>query len=315
MPPKAKQSFVAAWKWIRFQQWAICFWGSRCMCRTVRLRRRRARAQPFCASLIWQPPISCWRMCTDASASTPRCGRIWTRICDSNRQARQATALAECANPYKSFCREWTSPLSPLLNPKLLAIIRVSGVEKICRAVGLLRVAVALGPPLAPDARVIVKWFTGDSAQCAINPAARGGVKRIVIEQIQQIRNRGEALLLGQQAGFGQAAGGSLAGARRRIAAQDVEQGIDGRVGGEHGQSLDSPVARVLIPMVRVAKQSGENRFRLDPTAAQSGESPQGERAADGIRVDNLHELHDALRCLVQIVRREVDFHCGVANA
>src|SRR6266436_1420841 len=107
---------------------------------------------------------------------------------------------------------------------------------------------VVMGPPLLPGLRVVAEGFAGDETKSAADPAARVGIQGIVIEKIQEIGNGGEALFVGEHAGFSDAHGGALAHARRRIMREAVEQRIDGAIGAEHGQAFDGPETRLLVP-------------------------------------------------------------------
>src|SRR5260370_1416767 len=82
-------------------------------------------------------------------------------------------------------------------------------------------VRIVVGPPLLPGLRVVAKRLAGDEAKRAIYPAARVGVERIVIEKIQQIGNRGEALFAGEHSGFSDADRGALPHARRARKSSD----------------------------------------------------------------------------------------------
>src|SRR5713226_5083181 len=114
---------------------------------------------------------------------------------------------------------------------------------------------VVVGPPLLPGLRVVAKRLAGDETKRAVDPAARVGVESIVIQKIQEIGNGGEALLVGEHAGFGDADGGALAHARRRIMREAIEQRIDGAIGAEHSETLDGPETRLFVGITRESEQ------------------------------------------------------------
>src|SRR6266446_9977316 len=142
---------------------------------------------------------------------------------------------------------------------------------------------VVVGPPLLPGLRVVAERFAGDETKSAADPAARVGIQSIVIEKIQEIGNGGEALFVGEHAGFSNADGGALAHARRRIVRGAIEQGIDGAIGAEHGEALDGPEARLLVGIMSEREQVREHDFWLHAAIAQSAETPEREGALGGI--------------------------------
>ena len=81
----------------------------------------------------------------------------------------------------------------------------------------------AVGPPLAPGVGVVAQFGAGDQAEGAVDPAARCGIKRVVIEQIQQIWNGAEPLLSGEHSRLGEVAPGAFADARGRIVRKAIE--------------------------------------------------------------------------------------------
>src|SRR6266446_3607429 len=97
-----------------------------------------------------------------------------------------------------------------------------------------------MGPPLLPGLRVVAEGFTGDEAKGAVNPAARVGIQSIVIEKIQEIGNGGEALLVGEHAGFGDVDG-------RAAHAQIVRLH-----GGEHEIEQAIGILQAAAPAIRV---------------------------------------------------------------
>src|SRR5689334_15509506 len=81
---------------------------------------------------------------------------------------------------------------------------------------------IVVGPPLLPSLRAVAEGFASDEAKGAVDPAAGVGIQGIVIEKIQEIGNGGEALFVGEHAGFGDADGSALAHTRRRIVGEAV---------------------------------------------------------------------------------------------
>ena len=129
-------------------------------------------------------------------------------------------------------------------------------------------------PPLAPSARVFSERSAGDGFECGVNEILCGRVERVVVEEIEQLRDSEETLLARQHARLREAARGALADLGRGIVGQDREKRVDGFLGTQHGQTLDGPKACLLIALVRVAKQSGQYDDRLDAAIAESAQSP-----------------------------------------
>src|SRR6266446_3477579 len=105
---------------------------------------------------------------------------------------------------------------------------------------------VVMGPPLLPGLRIVAEGFTGDEAKGAVNPAARVGIQSIVTGKIRESGNGGEALFVGEHAGFGDAVRGVLAHAKRSIVREAIVKGIDSAIGAEHGEALNRQEARLL---------------------------------------------------------------------
>ena len=117
----------------------------------------------------------------------------------------------------------------------------------------------AVGPPLAPGVGVVAELGAGDQAESAVDPAARCGVERVVVEHIQKIGDGGKALLFAEHAGLGEVAAGALADARGRIVREAIEQRIDGLVGAEQCETFDGPVARDFVAIVGVMQELRED--------------------------------------------------------
>ena len=69
---------------------------------------------------------------------------------------------------------------------------------------------IVVGPPLLPGLRVVPEGFAGDETKRTVDPAARIRIQGIVIQKIQEIRDCGEALFVGEHAGFSDADGGKV---------------------------------------------------------------------------------------------------------
>ena len=170
-------------------------------------------------------------------------------------------------------------------------------------------------PPLAPSHRVLAQGCAGDRMQDRIDHALRRCVERIVIEEIEQLRNGGESLFSGQHAGTRQVARGAFADFRRRVVCQDGEERIDGCVGPEHRQAFDGPEASLLAGVMGVAKQSCQHDVWFDAAIAERAEPPKRQRTATGIVINLVQKTRDALRRLAEIAGGEIDFHGCSTNA
>ena len=172
-----------------------------------------------------------------------------------------------------------------------------------------------MGPPFAPGIGVFAERGAGDGLQRGADQIPRCGRQRIVVEEIQELRNGGEALLTGEHAGTRKVEGRALANLSRRIVSHNGKKRTDGFRGAQHGQSLDSPEARLLIRIASIAKECDQYRGGLNATIAESAKSPEREIAAVGIVVDLIEKFCEALRRFPQVVGDEIDFHGGDAHA
>src|SRR5260370_36105101 len=100
---------------------------------------------------------------------------------------------------------------------------------------------------------------------------------------MQKLGNGGEALLAGKHARARDVDGGAFTNLFRRIVGQNGKERVDGLHGAEHGQSFDSPKARLQIRIARIAQQRGQYGGGLDAAIAESAESPERKIAAGGI--------------------------------
>src|SRR6266849_8302073 len=157
---------------------------------------------------------------------------------------------------------------------------------------------IVMRPPIAPGAGVSAERSAGDGGQRRVDQVQRLGLERIVIEEIQELGNGGEALLAGEHAGTREAGGRAFANQFRGIVGQNGKKRIDGLRGAQHGQSFDGPEARPLILIVRIAKKGGQYRGGLDAAIAESAESPEREIAAVGIVMNLIEKFCEALRRL-----------------
>ena len=132
----------------------------------------------------------------------------------------------------------------------------------------------AVGPPFAPGVGVVAEFGAGDQAKRAVDPAARRGIERVVIEQIQQFGNSGEALLFCEHAGLRKVTAGALADARGWIVREPIKQRIDGRVGAEQRKTFDGPVARDLVAVMYVMQELREDKLLFDAAIAERAEMP-----------------------------------------
>ena len=175
--------------------------------------------------------------------------------------------------------------------------------------------AVMMGPPLAPGFGVLAKGCAGDRMQHRVDQVLRLGVEGIIVEEIKQLRNGGEPLFTGEHAGAREIARGALADFPRRVVDQDGEKRIDRFVGAEHRQSFDGPEARLLIAVVRVAKQSRQHDGWFDTAVAECPEPPERQRAAAGVVVNLAQKMRNALRRLAEVAGGKIDFHGGGTDA
>src|SRR5258708_22307581 len=93
--------------------------------------------------------------------------------------------------------------------------------------------AVVMLPPIPPGIGVVAQRRASDYTQRRVYPAARRGIERIVVQEIEQIGNRGETLILGEHAGLGDAASSAFADHGSRVLRQSIEERIDVAVGAQ----------------------------------------------------------------------------------
>src|SRR3979490_1887728 len=62
---------------------------------------------------------------------------------------------------------------------------------------------IVMRPPLLPRLRIIPKRFFRDKPERTVNPSARVGIQRIIIQKIQEIRHRCKSLFMCEHAGLG----------------------------------------------------------------------------------------------------------------
>src|SRR5258708_23114083 len=94
--------------------------------------------------------------------------------------------------------------------------------------------AVVMLPPIPPGIGVVAQRRAGDYSQRRVYPAARRGIERIIVEEIEQIRHRAETLILGEHAGFAEAASSAFADQGRRGVREPIAHRIAGRGGPPH---------------------------------------------------------------------------------
>src|SRR5712672_820149 len=174
---------------------------------------------------------------------------------------------------------------------------------------------IVVGPPLLPGLRVIAERLAGDEAKRAVDPSAGVGVQRVIVQEIQEIGDCCETLLVGEHAGFGDAGGGALADAGRRIMGETIEQRIDSSIGAQHGEAFDGPETGLLVTIADEREQVVEHEFWLHATVAQSAETPQSEGALRGIFANQLDQTSYSSGRYAQVVGGEVDFNGCAAHA
>src|SRR5258708_12048071 len=84
--------------------------------------------------------------------------------------------------------------------------------------------AVVMLPPIPPGIGVVAQRRAGDYAQRRVYPAARRRIERIIVQEIEQIRNSAETLILGEHAGLGEAATSAFADQGRRVVRESIAQ-------------------------------------------------------------------------------------------
>ena len=174
---------------------------------------------------------------------------------------------------------------------------------------------IVMCPPVPPGARVSAERGAGDGCQRRVDQVLRLGLERIVIEEIQEVGNGGEALLAGEHAGMREAGGRAFANLFGGVVGQNGKKRIDGFGGAQHGQSLDGPEARLLIRIARIAKECGQYRGGLNAAITESAKSPERKIAALGIVMNLIEKSCEALRRLPQVIGGEIYFHGGNAHA
>ena len=174
---------------------------------------------------------------------------------------------------------------------------------------------IVMRPPFAPSTEVFAERSAGDGLQSGADQILRRRLEGIIIEEIQELGNGGEALLTREHAGSSKVGGRAFADLLRGIVGQNGKKRIDGFRGAQHGQSLDGPEARLLIAVMRVAKKGRQNRCGLNAAIAESAESPEREIAAVRIVMNLIEKFCETLRRLPQVVGDEIDFHGGDAHA
>lgn len=155
---------------------------------------------------------------------------------------------------------------------------------------------VVMGPPFAPGFRVSAKGSAGNGLQGGVHQVLSLSVKRVVIQEIQKLRNGGQALFAGEHAGTRQISGRALANLLCGIMGQNGKQRVDRFLGAQHGQAFHCPEARQLIRITRITDEQGQDLRRLDAAIAQGAKSPESEGAAAGIALNLMAKLGEALR-------------------
>jgi hypothetical protein len=174
---------------------------------------------------------------------------------------------------------------------------------------------IVMCPPVAPSAGVFAKRGTGDGLQRGADQILRGGLEGIIVEEIQELGNGGEALLIREHAGTRKVGGSAFANLLGGIVGQNGKKRIDGFRSAQHCQSFDGPETYPLIPIARIAKEGGQYRGGLNAAIAESAEPPEREIATVGIVMNLIEKLCETLRGLPQVVGDEIDFHGGDAHA
>ena len=170
-------------------------------------------------------------------------------------------------------------------------------------------------PPVAPSAGVFAERGASDGLQRGADQILRGGLEGIIVEEIQELGNGGEALLIREHAGTRKVGGSAFADLLCGIVGQNGKKRIDGFLGAQHCQSFDGPETYLLIRIARIAKECGQYRGGLNAAIAESAESPEREIAAVRIVMNLIEKLCETLRRLPQVVGDEIDFHGGDAHA
>ena len=174
---------------------------------------------------------------------------------------------------------------------------------------------IVMCPPIAPSAGVFAERSARDGLQRGADQVLRRGLERIVVKEIQELGNGGEALLIREHAGTRQVGGSAFADLLGGIVGQNGEKRIDGFLGAQHCQSFDGPEAYLLIRIARIAKERGQYRGGFNAAIAESAEPPEREIATVGIVMNLIEKPCETLRGLPQVVGDEFDFHGGDAHA
>ena len=174
---------------------------------------------------------------------------------------------------------------------------------------------IVMCPPVAPSAGVFAERSAGDGLQRGADQILRGGLEGIIVEEIQELGNGGEALLIREHAGTRKVGGSAFANLLRGIVGQNGKKRIDRFLSSQHCQSLDGPETYLLIRIARIAKECGQYRGGLNAAIAECAESPERQIAAVGIVMNLMEKLCETLRGLPEVVGDEIDFHGGDTHA
>src|SRR5205807_10116492 len=101
-----------------------------------------------------------------------------------------------------------------------------------------------------------------------------------------------------QEAGPRSASCGALPDLCRRVAPEDVEEGVNGFSVGQHRQPFYRPEAQRLVSTVGIKFQRSECFCRLNAAIAESAESPQRHEPLCGAALDLGLEFFQAFRSL-----------------
>ncbi len=85
------------------------------------------------------------------------------------------------------------------------------------------------------------------------SPVVRLGIERRIVGVAQQLRNRGEALLVREHARLRQTARGPLTHGGRGIVVHGLQQRLDGLGRAGQRQTFDGPASRVFIGIFQMS--------------------------------------------------------------
>src|SRR2546430_7288112 len=116
---------------------------------------------------------------------------------------------------------------------------------------------IVMYPPVAPSAGVFAERGTGDGLQRGADQILRGGLEGIIVEEIQELGNGGEALLIREHAGTRKVGGSAFANLLGGIVGQNGKKRVDGVRSPQPCQFFASPETYLVICFAIKAKEAG----------------------------------------------------------